>query len=76
MEPFTLTGKPAGKIKTEPTVTENGALYFSQHRVVNRRGGFFGPWRTRGGKLGRIGAHPKAKTSKLSARAYVAFRKA
>lgn len=41
-----MTGKPTGKIKTEPTVTENGALYVAQHRLAKHRAGFFRRWRT------------------------------
>jgi hypothetical protein len=25
----------------EPTVTQNGALYFAQHKILNRRDNFF-----------------------------------
>ena len=29
------------KINIEPTLTQNGALYFAQHRLVKRRTAFF-----------------------------------
>jgi len=40
MEHLRLTREPKGKMKMEPTVTENGALYVAQHRVANRRAFF------------------------------------